>query len=222
MNHSHISRTLTGIGIIIIGLAALIASFGVFDFGAVFSTWWPTLIIIGGILALVNNRARPLWPFIMIGVGVLWQLDNFGLIHFNVWQLFWPAIIIAIGWSVIKGHDSNPQVTRSRDSDDISVLFGGVDTKNESKDYKGGKVSAILGGGVLDLRHATIKKEATLDIFAMMGGVEIKVPEGWVVRTKVSPILGGVDNKAVSLDKPGAPVLTITGTAIMGGVEIKH
>lgn len=222
MKHPHTARTLTGIGIIIIGLAALIASFGVFDFGDIFYHWWPLLVVAGGALALINNRQRPLWPIVAIVVGLLWQLENFDLIQFNVWQLFWPAIIIAIGWSVIQNHDKNPQVTESRETDDISVLFGGVDTKNESKDYKGGNASVILGGGVLDLRHAVIKKEATLNVFTMMGGLEIKVPEGWVVRTRVSPILGGVENKAISLDKAGAPVLTITGTAIMSGVEIKH
>ncbi|HEX7483849.1 MAG TPA: DUF5668 domain-containing protein [Candidatus Saccharimonadales bacterium] len=222
MKHPHIARTLTGIGIIIIGLAALVASFGVFDFETILSKWWPTLVIAGGILALVNNLQRPLWPIVVIIIGVLWQLENFNLIQFDVWQLFWPAIIIAIGWSVIQNHDKNPLVTESRDTDDISVVFGGVDTKNESKDYKGGKASVVLGAGVLDLRHAVIKKEATLNVFSMMGGLEIKVPEGWAVRTKVSPILGGVENKAMSLDKPGAPVLTITGSAIMSGIEIKH
>jgi len=222
MNHPHIARTLTGIGIIIIGLAALVASFGAFDFEAVFSTWWPMLVVAGGALALINNQQRPLWPIVAILIGALWQLDNFDLIQFDIWQLFWPAIIIAIGWSVIQNHDKNSQVVESRDNDDISVMFGGVDTKNESKNYKGGRMSAIFGGGVLDLRHAVIKKEATLNVFAMMGGIEIKVPEGWIVRTTVSPMLGGVENKAISLDKAGAPVLVITGTAIMGGIEIKH
>ncbi|MNI80242.1 hypothetical protein D3C73_1367580 [compost metagenome] len=106
--------------------------------------------------------------------------------------------------------------------DNASAVLGGVDTKNESDDYQGGKTTAILGGVVLDLRHATIKSEAVLDVFVLCGGVELKVPEHWIIRSEIMPILGGVENKTNVTDKPKAPILTIVGTVALGGIEIKH
>jgi len=55
----------------------------------------------------------------------------------------------------------------------------------------------------------------------MWGGIEIKVPEDWVVVNFGTAILGGFENKTRPL--PGASKrLVVTGTAIMGGVEVKN
>jgi predicted membrane protein len=220
MNNSQRTNTITGTVIILFGIAALLGSFGLFNFGDLIASWWPLLVIGGGLLALYNNPKKYGIPLLVIAVGILWQLQELNVIQFNAWQLFWPAVIIAIGWSFITtGKLSKP---RSDATDNISVFLGGIESKNETKDYQGGKLSAIMGGGSLDLRHATIKKEATLEIFTLMGGFELKVPEGWVVRSSITPILGGVENKTVTATKKDAPVLMIIGTAVMGGIEIKH
>ena len=222
MNNSQLARKLTGTGIIIFGIAALLSSLELFDLGEFFRNWWPTLVIAAGLLVLLNNPKQYGWPIVIIGFGILWQLNVANITDLNVWQLFWPIVLILIGWSVITNRAGNKPVVNDKDSDSHTALLGGFDTKNESKDYKGGQLTAILGGGALDLRHAVIKKEATLEILTLMGGVELKVPEGWIVRSKITPILGGIENKTMSHEKSNAPVLYITGTAIMGGVEVKH
>ena len=222
MNNSQHVRTATGILIIVFGIVTLLGSLDVIDFGNLLGTWWPILIIIASILILLNDTKRFVLPLSGIAAGLLWQLDELDVIEFNVWQLFWPAIIIAIGWSILKDRKGAVTDTHDENFDTINAILGGVETKNESKQYTGGKLFAMMGGGVLDLRHATIKKEATIEVFALMGGFEIKVPEGWVVRSKVTPILGGVENKTLSHEKANRPVLNIVGTAVMGGVEVKH
>lgn len=221
MNNNQHARTITGIGIIIVGFAALLGSLDVFRFDDILSSWWPLIVVAAGIIAFINNPRQILWPVLIIGLGILLQLRVLGVFYFNVWQLFWPVVIIAIGWTMLTKRHSAATDT-SENTDNLSAILGGLETKNESKDYKGGSISAIMGGGVLDLRHATIKKEATLDIFTLMGGYEIKVPENWIVRSQVSPILGGVENKTISSTKKDAPTLIITGTALLGGVEIHH
>ena len=59
-----------------------------------------------------------------------------------------------------------------------------------------------------------------IDVFVMWGGIEIRVPDDWEVVNRGSAFLGGFENKTHPL--PNATRrLVVTGTAIMGGVEVK-
>jgi hypothetical protein len=67
-----------------------------------------------------------------------------------------------------------------------------------------------------------------LDIFACMGGVELRVPNNWYVIFKAIPILGGMDNSTSpagdnqnSTDKKKKSLI-VKGMAIMGGIEVKN
>jgi hypothetical protein len=55
----------------------------------------------------------------------------------------------------------------------------------------------------------------------MWGGIELKVPETWTVINKVTPFMGGVDDKT---HQPATSEhrLTIRGLVVMGGIEIKN
>jgi hypothetical protein len=84
------------------------------------------------------------------------------------------------------------------------------------------EVSAIMGGCDVDLRDAqpTIDPIA-IQVFAMWGGIDIRLPPGWIVEIEAWPILGGVvDNTQV----PALPThrVILRGMAFMGGVEIKN
>lgn len=219
MKDKSISRIAFGVGVIIVGVAALLGSFGVIGFYELAGNYWPLALVAAGLIALLDNpRQNYLWAALMIVFGVIAQLNNLDVISVDFWQLFWPIILIAVGWSVLTQHTL---VTKSS-ADNITAILGGSETRNNSDDFQGAKVTTILGGSMIDLRKAKIKKEATLEVFALMGGVEVHVPEDWEVRTSAMPILGGIDNKAVAPKKSGAPVLHVVGTIVMGGVDIKN
>ena len=63
--------------------------------------------------------------------------------------------------------------------------------------FRGGEMTAFMGGCELDLRQAEMApgEDATIDVFAVMGGHEIRVPETWAVVTKAVPIMGGVEDR---------------------------
>ena len=67
------------------------------------------------------------------------------------------------------------------------AILGGVNRGNNSRDFRGGDLTAIIGGCEIDLRQAAINGEAAIDMFAMWGGIEMKVPEDWAVASRVTP-----------------------------------
>ena len=58
--------------------------------------------------------------------------------------------------------------------------------------------------------------------FAIMGGVSVLVPPDVRVECSGIGIMGGFDHKptVISTTDPEAPVIRVTGVAIMGGVEV--
>ncbi|OLR91121.1 DUF1707 SHOCT-like domain-containing protein [Actinokineospora bangkokensis] len=83
---------------------------------------------------------------------------------------------------------------------------------------------AVMGGVQLDLSQARFEAaETTIQAFALMGGVEVFVPEDITVHVTGSGFMGGFGGRVTSqVGPPGAPVVRITGFALMGGVEVKH
>ena len=62
---------------------------------------------------------------------------------------------------------------------------------------------------------------ARLSVHAVFGGVEITIPPTWWVESSATAILGGIDAPSGTRDDPSAPVLTVDGRAIFGGIEIR-
>jgi class 3 adenylate cyclase len=82
---------------------------------------------------------------------------------------------------------------------------------------------AVMGGCDLDLRHAEIDgPEITITCIAIMGGINVTVPEGFDVELNVIPFMGGRNLKLRNVPLvPGSPRIIINGLAMMGGVEVK-
>jgi hypothetical protein len=105
------------------------------------------------------------------------------------------------------------------------AIMGGGDRIVRSQDFRGGEVTAIMGGFAIDLRGAAIAGDsATINVFTLWGGVELKVPEDWSVVISAVPILGGTTNSARAFRQgdAAAKTLIVKGTAIMGGIEVKN
>ncbi len=216
-------RIITGTIIIAIGVGALLGALNIAPFWSWFGQLWPLLVVLAGIFILIGDfRRNWIWGIVLITVGALLQLKTLDILDFNFFSLIIPVAIIGAGVSVlISSHNRTKVDSSSKDADDISVIFSGSETKNKSSNYKGGKVTAIFGGATIDLRDAKITKEASLDMFVLCGGVELKVPRDWKVVSKVAPIAGGVENKSEGSDDHKGPILVLTGTAALGGIEIK-
>ena len=83
---------------------------------------------------------------------------------------------------------------------------------------------AIMGGIELDLRQAELPPGVTeIHAFVFMGGLEVKVPPGVRLETDGFAFMGGFEDHVEDSGslKRDAPVVRITGVAIMGGVEAR-
>jgi predicted membrane protein len=90
--------------------------------------------------------------------------------------------------------------------------------------FRGAETTAFMGGCELDLRDALMSSGelAVVDVFVIMGGVNIFVPPNWTVSQEVVPLLGGVHDKTRSVPSNPAQHLLVRGTVVMGGVEISN
>ena len=104
-----------------------------------------------------------------------------------------------------------------------NVVFSGVNRKLMTKNFQGGKATVIFGGLDLDLTQVDFNGVVSLDLEIGFGGVKLLVPPHWDVRTEVSNIAAGLEDKrmfregGVDTNK----VLILKGTLLFSGLEIK-
>lgn len=90
--------------------------------------------------------------------------------------------------------------------------------------FRGAETTAFMGGCELDLRDALmgVGELAVVDVFVIMGGVNIRVPPHWTVSQEIVPLMGGVHDKTHSVPSNPAQHLLVRGTVVMGSVEISN
>jgi hypothetical protein len=137
--------------------------------------------------------------------------------------------MIALGGLVLyrsmgPGRVARPGVEEGTAPDsvvDIVAVLGGFERRISTQDFRGGEITAVMGGCALDLRGAAIVKEAVINVFTIWGGINIKVPPDWTVILNGTPVMGGFAEKTAT-PPDGSKRLVITGYAIMGGVEVRN
>jgi class 3 adenylate cyclase len=82
---------------------------------------------------------------------------------------------------------------------------------------------ALMGGCTLDLRAAEIEgAELVINAVAIMGGIDVIVPEGIQVEMTGLAIFGGKDCRVPDVRPvPGSPVVRVRVFALMGGVTVR-
>lgn len=82
---------------------------------------------------------------------------------------------------------------------------------------------AFWGGCTIDFRGAELTEpEVQVNAMAMMGGIDIIVPEGVAVEVSGVPIMGGVARKVRDVPVlPGTPVIKVRAVAVWGGVTVR-
>jgi predicted membrane protein len=218
-------QLLLGLIIIAVGTLFTLDNLGIVEAHRYFR-YWPAGLILVGALKVWQSRGGggSFGGLFFIVAGTWLLLERFRIVTIDFLDL-WPMLLVLFGaslvWRGLRGGRARAGTDGHSTVSAVAVL-GGVHRGNNSRTFRGGDLTAVLGGCEIDLRQAAIDGEAVLDVFAMWGGIEIKVPEDWTVASKVVPILGGVDDKTRAQRGAVTHRLLIRGFAIMGGVEVKN
>ena len=106
----------------------------------------------------------------------------------------------------------------------IVSIMGGNERTGRWRVAERCNVVNVMGGSELDLFDAELSDEVTqINVYTLMGGFEIRVPNGVDVQVSKFALMGGHE---VALGQepppPGAPVIRLRLISVMGGGEVRR
>src|SRR5215213_10178815 len=109
------------------------------------------------------------------------------------------------------------------ESDELGLVavFDGIELASRATAFRGGSMLAWFGGIEVDLRNADLAPGAQLSVHTLFGGIEVTTPPHWRVESTVKALAGGVSTPGDAEHDPDAPMLTLAGLAVFGGVDVR-
>lgn len=223
-------------GTVLIGLGGLLLSrnLGLLPFEMPAPLVWKLILLAIGLSLLIVKR-KIVGGVIVTTIASVLILSHFAYLPHLDFHTYWPIILIMCGIATLfkRNHSFKKKEWRMREPStsnenfmEATAIFAGESKKISSFDFKGGKITTIFGGMELDLTNCYLTNEkAEIEIMAVCGGVSLKVPKEWNVRSEIAPIMGGIEdkiNKFPSAYVDPAALLILKGTVVMGGIEIKR
>jgi hypothetical protein len=194
--------------------------------------FWPAILIAIGIVKLVDSTftGGRVAGGVLVGVGAILLAQALGFLDGLRMRDMWPLFLIGLGVLLLFQRGMNwPDTwadrTRSAGWLNEVAIFGGGKRSVTGQNFRGGHISAVFGGFEIDLRKAVIEGEAAvMDIDAIFGGVEVKIPENWSAVIQGTGIFGGYADSTVQPAEttPGFKRIFFKGSAVFGGVEVKN
>jgi len=211
---------------------------------------WLIPIAIGGIFLVDRmdiglDLHRFIFPIILVFIGITLIVrpkrgrdwDNWGGRRFRRNPQYFQQDYTGSATNINQG---NPQTTTAADAPpkdfyktdytnngqdfiDITAVLSNSQRIVVSKNLKGGDITCFMGGCEINLTQADITGSVVMDITAIMGGVKLIVPPNWEIKSEISTVMGGVEDKRQVQGKiiDFNKVLVLKGTAFMGGIELR-
>jgi predicted membrane protein len=220
-------QAIFGLMVIAVGVLFTLDNLDILD-AREFIRYWPAGLVAIGLLKLYHAaRGGQGWVggLFFLTIGVWWLIEGIVYIRVDAREVMPLFLVFLGGYMVWRGFGGKRSVRPDDGHSTFSALaiMGGVSRRSNTQRFRGADLTAVMGGCEIDLRQASIEPgtEAVIDVFALWGGVEIKVPADWTVVTRAIPIMGGVE------DKTHAPATTdkrliIRGLLLMGGAGVKN
>ncbi len=84
--------------------------------------------------------------------------------------------------------------------------------------------STVLGSQIFDFRDVALPPgETLLELFVLLGSVEIIVPDDLAVRMEAVPVAGDatLGRGVLTREREGRPVLVVSGSVLLGSIAVK-
>jgi len=199
---------------------------------------WIILVIVGSLFLTEyifpgTNISQFIWPAVIITIGLFMVFSPHRHHHrlhkwhrMHRWRNEEWRKHMEDHWKKHEhgyGQYYQHETTSEDDRIDSTTVFGGVKKSILSKDFKGGDITALFGGAEINLSQADINEKAVLDVTAVFGGVKLIVPPHWKIKSEMTAILGGIEDKRPLQESKDNPekILVLQGTAVCGGIEIR-
>jgi predicted membrane protein len=233
------SHLAMGIFLTLLGFVLTLDRLEIVD-GARALQWWPIgFHLLGATILLrrTDNHGR-FWGIVWIVIGSWLLLNTLNIVRIGLVELLWPALLMFIGVRLMmrgrlataSGEPAGPAAGAPNLLAVMSEAKGAV-TQTLSR----ASMTSVMGGCRLDLRQAIIPPDAepVVDVFTLMGGLEVVAPSNWTIVIDVVTIMAAAEDKRLpSVASPsdltsggpvnGPPRLTIRGTLILGGLTVKN
>jgi predicted membrane protein len=218
--------TVFGAIAVVLGVLLLLRNFGYIRYFSV--DIFPLLLLVLGLASLLGGSSRPgrVGGGVLSVIGGYWLASNLGLAPYRFRDV-WPAALILLGLFFLWRALSHPRQAADALPEgriNETVVFGGGKKTIASQRFRGGEIYAFCGGHEIDFRPADIDGEvAVIDATAVLGGVELRIPENWDLSVEGAAVFGGYEDKTSHPREGDATKrLVVRGLALFGGVEVKN
>jgi hypothetical protein len=193
------------------------------------------LILLGSVLILdrlqlvAASQLLRFWPIVFVLFGAVLVIQSFQRVDATAAEkrsAFRPSHIVFLVFLALfltRGPERQVTARSATDTANVVAVMSHHQQVSSAAPFRGAEMTAIMGRADLDLRSATIAPgdAAEIEVFALMGGSTIRVPDGWTVEVRAVPVMGGFRDRRNRPDVPGAPRVIIRGFIMMGGLDIR-
>lgn len=172
-------------------------------------------------------------PAILIGIGVMFLLRprRSRCIRHDRWQRKLDRMNNRFG-NTSQNFENNSNATSPVSEEfndnaeylDVVSVFGGIKKNIQSKNFKGGEVVSFMGGSEINFMQADIQHPVELEVNNVFGGTKLIIPSNWDVKSEISAVFGGVDDKRTFQNTiPDTnKIIRLKGSCVFGGIEVTN
>jgi hypothetical protein len=211
--------------------------------------YWPLIFVAIGFGRLTGKRSpgRVLLGITLVVLGIFVTLISTGILPLHFRDDSWPLSILflALGFGglarVLDGERwrddfcsfrtkaSMPATAPILEDDDTLLsghtVMGNIQRKVESQNFRGGRLTCVMGNIQIDLRRANMPlgtKNSYLETNSVLGSIKLRVPESWRVVWNGENIMGNFHDKTIPPNTGAeAPQLVLSGNCTMGSIEVE-
>lgn len=195
---------------------------------------WPSILLVLGLGTLAAGNY--VGGVILLGVGGYFSPLVQNIFSFDVTNYIWPVVLVVAGMLLAfaplihrrrrhcAAHNGIPANEDQRGYLRINNRFNASQHTVIDEYFEGAEIVASFSGVKLDLRRTNLREgETYIDVDFNLSGMELLVPDNWVIETPVEMTMAGIDEKrTIASCLKTESRLVIRGHMKMSGITLKN